>query len=141
LTGDDRQSTSAVAAQVGARIAGAWGLHERDVGSERQQVGGTRVVVAGLRDNRHIFNIGYRLDGPLLKQSDISILAGRTTLEPDRRFSDYVERRTIDGFYGLEYSDCCWQIRCSAGISCASCQQVAGDAESGRLFLQIVFKV
>ncbi len=146
FTGDDRQSTSAVAAQVGALIGGAWSF--RTTATWNPNIYRWDELGSWLqyrRDNRHIFNIGYRrLDGPLLKQSDMSAywsIARHWSLIG--RFNyDYVEHRTIDGFYGLEYSDCCWQVRLfGRNFLVQADNRLAADAESDKgAFFQIVFK-
>lgn len=146
LTGDDRQSTSAVAAQVGALIGRALSIRTNatwDPNDNRWEELGSWLQYR--LDGRHIFNVGYRrLDGPLLKQSDISAywsIARHWSLIG--RFNyDYVEHRTIDGFYGLEYSDCCWQIRVfGRNFLVQADNRLAADAESDKgAFFQIVFK-
>jgi LPS-assembly protein len=145
-TEDDRQSTSAVASQVSAAIARLWSIRTNatwDPTDNRWEELGSWIQYRS--DGRHIFNIGYRrLDGPLLKQSDISAYwpVARHWSLIGRFNYDYVEHRTIDAFYGLEYNDCCWQIRLfGRNFLVQADNRIAADAESDKgLFFQIVFK-
>ena len=55
---------------------------------------------------------------------------------------DLENDRTIDGFAGLEYNDCCWQFRVLARrfIENPSNQLVTGVRADDGVFVQIEFK-
>jgi LPS-assembly protein len=135
-----------VASQVSAAIARLWSIRANatwDPTDNRWEELGSWIQYRS--DGRHIFNIGYRrLDGPLLKQSDISAYwpVARHWSLIGRFNYDYVEHRTIDAFYGLEYNDCCWQIRLfGRNFLVQADNRITAEAESDKgLFFQIVFK-
>jgi LPS-assembly protein len=97
------------------------------------------------RDNRHIFNVGYRnrVDEDV-EQTDLSfywpVIDGLAVI--GRWNHDLVSGRTIEGFGGLEYEDCCLQVRLLArhfldSPTTRNFDEV--EADDG-IFLQIVFK-
>ena len=66
------------------------------------------------RDNGHIFNVGYRTRAAgNIDQPDISMIWPLS-----KRYSfvgrwnyDINSGRTIEGLAGIQYDDCCWQVR------------------------------
>jgi LPS-assembly protein len=145
-TEDEEQSSSAIAAEMSAALAGNWRVTGNivwDPHENRVNEGG-----AGLqyrRDNRHIFNLGFRnrRDSDV-EQTDVSLywpitkhlaLLGRWNY-------DLVSGRTIEGFGGLEYGDCCLQIRLMARrfLDSPTAQNFDEIEPDDGIFLQIVFK-
>jgi LPS-assembly protein len=143
---DERQPTSAVAAELAARIAGNWSAtgtliwdpHDRqwDEGAVAMQYRG---------DNRHIVNLGYRkrVEGDI-QQTDVSLYwpITRHFAVMGRWNYDVVSGRTVEGFGGIEYNDCCWQIRLMARRfldSPTGRNLDTVEADEG-IFLQIGFK-
>jgi len=143
---DDRHSSSAIAGEFRAALtrhlsmAGTlvWDPNDNTVDESLYQL-------SYRRDNRHIANVGYRQDRLTnLDQTDVSLLWPVT-----RRWSvlgrwnyDLTNERTIEGFAGLEYNDCCWQMRIIArryieNRSAALIEQVQPDKG---VFFQFVFK-
>jgi LPS-assembly protein len=147
-TSDDRHSRSPLAAEIGAALGGDFTLLTDATfdpnNTTWDQIG---VALQYRPDNRHIVNVGYRRRddvAPLLRQSDMSVywsmfrhwsLIGRFNY-------DYKEERTIDAMAGLEYSDCCWQIRFVGRrflTQPGNVQTADAKADKG-IYLQIVFK-
>jgi LPS-assembly protein len=99
------------------------------------------------RDNRHIINIGYRRRddlSPLLRQSDQSVYWSvfRNWSFIGRFNYDWEEKRTIDAVAGLEYSDCCWQIRLVGHrfLNQPGAVQTPNPEDEEGIYLQVVFK-
>jgi LPS-assembly protein len=148
VTADDRHDESAYAGQLSATIARNLSL--RTAATWDPNDGEWNEIGAALQyrsDNRHLFNLIYRRRDdiqPLLKQADgsfyWSVLRHYSLIG---RFNyDLEEHRTIEALGGLEYSDCCWQLRV-VGRKFLSTpgNTVAPDAQSDRgIFFQIVFK-
>ena len=55
---------------------------------------------------------------------------------------DLVSGRTVEGFAGIEYNNCCWQVRLLARrfIDSRSGRNIATFESDKGVFLQIVFK-
>jgi LPS-assembly protein len=102
-------------------------------------------------DRRRIFNVGYRNR----RQDDISQSDVSAYWPISRRFAfigrwnyDIEQGRTIETFGGLEYNDCCWQIRLVGrrflNIPTGPNLVTGEDRDVVRpedgIFLQIVFK-
>ena len=143
---DEMQDNSALAAEMSAALAGNWRLLGNIVWDhDDNQVEEGGAAIQYRRDNRHIFNIGFRnrLDEDI-EQTDLSLywpisdhfaIMGRWNY-------DLVSGRTIEGFGGVEYGNCCVQVRLMArrflnSPSGRNFQDV--EADEG-VFLQIVFK-
>jgi len=145
-TRDEEQPSSAIASELSARLGGAWRLtgtlvydpHDRQV----DQAGAS---INYRRDNRHILNLGYRNQSRNdLSQTDVSLywpvsahygLVGRWNY-------DLPSQRTVEGFAGIEYNDCCWQLRLLARTFLdVPAGRIRDDVdEDTGIFLQIVFK-
>jgi LPS-assembly protein len=121
----ERQSGSAVTGEVSYQIADRWrtgsyvewNTHENslDVGNVQLQY---------QSDDDHILNIGYRyrdMPAPIfingfdrrIKQTDVSAvwpLAASWNLVGRWNY-DYSNNRSLESIVGLEYSNCCWNIR------------------------------
>ncbi len=145
-TATDRQSTSAIAAEVSASIAGHWrltGTTVWDPNDNEVDEGGAALQYR--RDNRHIFNLGFRnRRAEDIEQTDVSLYwpVSRRISVIGRWNYDLVSGRTVEGFGGLEYSDCCLQLRLIArrfldSPAGSDLEDVEGDEG---VFLQIVFK-
>lgn len=93
------------------------------------------------RDNRHIFNIGYRYlregDIETLEQTDAALvwpLSKRYTLLTRWNYS-LTEERDIDMLTGLEYESCCWAMRLVARRFLQD-----DDSYDSSVMLQLIFK-
>ncbi len=143
---DERHGTSAIAGEFAGRFAERWRL----VGSlvwdpNDNQVDEAAGMLQYRMDNRRVINLGYRNRLPQdIDQTDVSLY-----WPVSRRFAlygrwnyDVVSGRTIEGIAGIEYNDCCWQIRV---LVRRFLDQPAArgfenvDADSG-IFLQIILK-
>ncbi|MEM7219775.1 MAG: LPS-assembly protein LptD [Pseudomonadota bacterium] len=112
---DERQSTSALAGQLSSRLWRRWSVTASFVYDHHDNELDLGGFAANYRsDNRHIFNVGIRKNRiEDLVQTDISVVWPLTRRwSAIGRWNQDIERnRTIDGFVGLEYNDCCWQFR------------------------------
>ncbi|NOX51817.1 MAG: LPS-assembly protein LptD [Gammaproteobacteria bacterium] len=143
---NERQSTSALAAEVSARLVGNWRITGNVVWDPHDnQVDEGGLGIQYRSDNRHIFNVGFRNRRDQdIEQTDISLywpISKRFGLIGRWNY-DLVSGRTIEGFGGLEYGDCCLKIRLLArrfldSRSGTNFADVQGDEG---IFLQIVFK-
>lgn len=142
----ERQGSSAVAAEMSAALAGNWRLTGNVVWDPHDnQVDEGGAAIQYRRDNRHIFNVGFRNRvSEDIEQTDLSLywpITDRVALLGRWNY-DLVSGRTIEGFGGLEYNDCCLQVRLVArhfldSPTARNFENV--DADDG-IFLQIVFK-
>ncbi len=142
------RSTSAVAGELAGSVAGDWRLSGNAVWDPHEnrweEIGS---AIQYRRDNRHIVNLGYRkrLQDDI-DQTDVSVYwpVSRHFAVLGRWNYDVVSGRTIEGFGGIEYNDCCWQIRFMARRFLDSPTGRAldfdtVDSDEG-VFLQVVFK-
>jgi len=143
---DDRDGNSDLAGELQGTLSRHWRLggdvvwdHEQ----ARAEEAGARLQYR--RDNRHVVNLGYRrrIESDI-DQSDFSLYwaVSRRWAVMGRWNFDFAEDRTIEGFGGIEYNDCCWRIRVMARRFLDS--PTAGDLDDvdvdEGIFLQIVFK-
>ena len=143
---NETQATSAIAAELRAAIARRWRVASTLIydpnDSEFDQAS---VALQYRSDNDHIVNAVYRnrLLGNL-DQLDLSLRwpINRKWMVMGRFNYDLENDRTIDGFAGLEYNDCCWQFRVLARrfIENPSNQLVTGVRADDGVFVQIEFK-
>jgi LPS-assembly protein len=143
---DEMQDNSALAAEMSAALAGNWYLLGNIVWDhDDNQVDEGGAAIQYRRDNRHIFNIGFRnRRDEDIEQTDLSLywpisdhfaIMGRWNY-------DLVSGRTIEGFGGIEYGNCCLQVRLMArrflnSPSGRNFQNVEADES---VILQVVFK-
>ncbi len=145
---EDMRDTSALAGEMSAQLFGDWrvtGSLVWDPHNARTDEGGAAIQYR--RDNRHILNLGFRRQriGDI-EQTDISLywpLTERIAVL-GRWNQDLESKRTIEGFGGLEYSDCCLQVRLVVrrfldSRSGANIDFEDVEADDG-IFLHIVFK-
>lgn len=143
---DEMQDNSALAAEMSAALAGHW----RVVGNivwdpDENEVDEGGAAIQYRRDNRHIFNVGYRNRVEEdIEQTDVSLYWPITQhwAVIGRWNYDLVSGRTIEGFGGIEYGDCCLQVRLMArrfldSPTARDFQDI--EADDG-IFVQIVFK-
>ncbi len=145
--GDDQQhDTSELAAEVSAALAGAWRLTSNMVwdhhDSEMDELG---AALQYRRDNRHIFNLGYRKRSEQdIDQTDVSLYwpVSRHFAVLGRWNYDVESGRTIEGFAGFEYNNCCWQVRVFGRRFINSPSgRITEDLDQDKgIFLQVVFK-
>ncbi len=143
---DERQSTSALAGELAASVAGGWSLNGTVIWDPHDdEVDEIGAGIQYRRDNRHIVNLGYRkrLENDI-DQTDLSLYwpISRHFAVMGRWNYDVVSGRTIEGFGGIEYNDCCWRIRVMARRfldSPTGRNLDTVEADEG-VFLQIVFK-
>ncbi|MDA1073751.1 MAG: LPS assembly protein LptD [Proteobacteria bacterium] len=145
-TPEDRQTTSALATEISSEIARNWRVKGSLMWNpHNNQVDEGSAGIQYKRDNRHIVNLGFRnRREDDIEQTDLSVY-----WPINDRFSgmakwnyDLVSGRTIEAFAGIEYNDCCWQVRLIA--------RTFLDAPAGRdfedieadngIFLQIFFR-
>ncbi|TNF87972.1 MAG: LPS-assembly protein LptD, partial [Gammaproteobacteria bacterium] len=97
------------------------------------------------RDSRHMFNLGYRkrLESDI-HQTDVALYwpLGRRFGLIGRWNYDIESGRTIEGLAGIEYNNCCWQLRLVARryIDSPSARQIATVEADKGIFFQFVFK-
>lgn len=142
---DEQQSSSAFAGEIAASLGGSWRVFGNVVwdphDNEVDEGGGG---IGYQRDNRHIINVGFRnRRREDIEQTDISLywpLSKRFAVMGRWNY-DLVSGRTIEGFGGLEYSDCCLQVRLLARrfLDSRSNDFSKVEADEG-IFLQIIFK-
>lgn len=141
-----RQSTSALAAEVAATIGGGWNATANIIWDPHDgEVDESSVALQFRPDARRIVNLGYRNQRLAdIDQTDFSFywpvsshygVIGRWNY-------DLVSGRTIEAFGGVEYNDCCIQLRLLArrfvdSPSAALIDTVEGD---NGIFVQVVFK-
>ena len=143
---DELQPSSALAGELTATLNGRW----RVTGSliwdpHDNEVDEGAVNLQYRLDNRRILNLGYRnrLETDI-EQTDFSVYwpISRGFSLLGRWNYDFVSGRTVEGFAGIEYNNCCWQVRLLARrfIDSRSGRNIATlEADEG-VFLQIVFK-
>ena len=146
---DAMRDTSAIASQFSARLFGNWRANGSLVFDPHEgHTERSGIALQYRRDNRHIFNVGFRRDRfSNVEQTDISLywpLTKRLAIF-GRWNQDLISNRTIEGLGGLEYSDCCLQVRLMARrfLDSRSANFATNfeelDGDDG-IFLQIVFK-
>lgn len=144
-TPDLRQSSSAFASEMTARLAESWRIYGNlvwDPHDNEVDEGGAGIQYR--RDNRRIINLGFRNNRQSnVEQSDVSLywpLSDRFAILGRWNY-DLVSGRTIEGFGGLEYEDCCLQVRLVARRFLDSRSENFAEIEGDDgVFLQIVFK-
>ena len=96
-------------------------------------------------DNNHILHLGYRL----AKTSDVDQTDVAFTWPLSARYAligrwnyDLNTTRTIEAMGGIEYNDCCWQIRAVARhyLDTPSAREFADADTRQGFYLQIMFK-
>ena len=96
-------------------------------------------------DNDHILHLGYRY----LRRSDIDQTDVAFTWPVSKRYSligrwnyDLQTGRTIEGLAGIEYNDCCWQIRLIGRhyLDTPSARLFAEAESREGIYLQVVLK-
>ena len=143
---EDRESSSSLAGELSGRLARFWrltGTVTWDPHDNQLEEGGAAIQYR--RDNQHIFNLGYRnLGAQDVDQTDVSFYwpMSKHYSVLGRWNYDLVNNRTIEGFLGLEYNNCCLQVRLFARrfIDSQSFTAVEDVEADDGLFLQIVFK-
>ena len=96
-------------------------------------------------DNRHIFSVGYRLAKKhSINQPDFSLYwpVSKRMSVIGRWNYDFKSKRTVEALAGIEYNDCCWQIRLvGRHFLDAPHARLYQDIEADKgIFLQFVFK-
>ncbi len=143
---EHQQSTSPIAGELAAPLAGGWSATSSLIWNPHENRWDEGAVALQYRpDRRHIVNLGYRKRlSDDIQQSDVSIYwpISRHYAFMGRWNYDFVSGRTIEGFGGVEYNDCCWQIRLMARRflnSPSGSNLDSVQAEKG-ILLQIVFR-
>jgi LPS-assembly protein len=156
LTGEtsaaDRKRTSAIAGELSGSLTRHWrATSTLNWDPNLNQVDEGAIWLQYKRDARRIANVAYRNR----LQDDISQVDVSGYWPVTSRFGaiarwnyDIEEGRIIEAFGGLEYNDCCWQMRVIArrfliiptGANIVTGQELDfADTDNG-VFLQIVFK-
>ncbi|MCZ6618479.1 MAG: LPS-assembly protein LptD [Gammaproteobacteria bacterium] len=143
---DERQASSALAGKLTATLNGSWRVTGSLVWDPHDnQVDEGAVGLQYRLDNRRIVNLGYRNRVETdIEQTDFSIYwpISRGYSLIGRWNYDLVSGRTVEGFAGIEYNNCCWQVRLLARrfIDSRSARDIATVEADNGVFLQIVFK-
>lgn len=145
-TDADLNSSSAIASEMAASLFGNWKVTGNlvwDPHENKVEEGGAGIQYR--RDNRHIFNVGYRNRFDTnIEQTDLSVYwpVSQHFAVLARWNYDLESGRTIEGFGGVEYADCCLQVRLMARrfIDSPTGQNLASVEADDGIFLQIVFK-
>ncbi len=144
----DRQSSSQLAAEAALRLFGNWSIRSNAVYNHHDSLWDDgSASIRYQRDNRHIFNVGYRYSEtrrPLINQSDVSVYwpVSKHWSVLGRWNYDIEVDHTIESVAGVEYNDCCWRFRLVYRAYERSPTDVFledTDTDVG-VFLQIVFK-
>jgi LPS-assembly protein len=151
-TGADRQRTSAVAGEIEGHLTEQWRLTSTVIWDPNQgQVDEGAVAVQYRRDERRIMNLGYRdRRRDDISQTDFSAYWPLSTSYGfiGRWNYDLDNSRMIEAFGGIEYNDCCWQIRLvgrrflniPTGANLVTGQELELVEPDDGVFFQIVFK-
>jgi LPS-assembly protein len=142
----EQVSTSALAGELTARVAEHWALSSTIIWDHQDN--DVEEGAAGIqyrRDNRHIVNFGYRwrLQDDI-EQTDVSLYwpVSRHYAVVGRWNYDLGSGRTVEAFGGIEYNDCCWQIRLMGRrfVDSPTGRDLDTIEADDGIFLQIVFK-
>ena len=143
---DEMRDSSAIATEMSALLAGNWRLTGSMVWNPHDNaVEESGAGIQYRRDNRHIFNLGFRKRvEDDIEQSDVSIywpITDRLAIMGRWNY-DLVSNRTIEGFGGIEYSDCCLQVRLMARrfLDSPTARNFEFIEADDGIFLQIIFK-
>lgn len=143
---DDGHSTSALATEVSTRLWRNWSLRGSLVwDAHDKQTDESGVTLQYRRDNQHILNLGFRRRRDQdIEQTDISVywpITQRYAIVGRWNY-DLVSGRTIEGFAGIEYDNCCLKVRLMARrfLDSPSARNLAEAEADDGVFLQIVFK-
>ncbi|MBX3705041.1 MAG: LPS-assembly protein LptD [Pseudomonadales bacterium] len=148
----NRQSTSAIAGEVSGRVARDLRLTSTVIWDPNlNQVDEGAILLEYRRDDQRILNLGYRDR----LRDDVSQVDASGYWPVTRHLGvlarwnyDLEKGRIIEAFGGLEYNDCCWQIRLLArrflniptGANIVTGQEFELVQPDNGIFLQIVFK-
>lgn len=142
----EQQSTSALAGELAGSLMANWQLSSTIIWNPHEnEVDEGAAALQYRRDNRHIVNFGYRWRlRDDIEQTDFSVYwpISQHYSVIGRWNYDLGSGRTVEAFGGIEYNDCCWQLRLMGRRfldSPAGRDLDAVDADDG-IFLQIVFK-
>jgi len=148
----DQEHSSAFLGEIGASIAQRWRLNSTVIYDPNlSEIDEGAMALQYQVDQRRILNMGYR-NRP---QDDISQADLSAYWPVTERFAfigrwnyDVEQGRVIETFGGLEYNDCCWQIRLigrrllniptGPNLVTGENQEVVRPEDG--VFLQIVFK-
>jgi LPS-assembly protein len=151
---DESRATSPLAGHLGFSLWDGWSLRSSalwDLHATRFDEAGVAVQFQGDRhrrgDGERLLNLGYRLrqDRTLVvRQSEFSVywpLASRLSALGSWTY-DLEQERTIEAFGGLEYNDCCWQVRVIARSYQRNPTTAAADdfRVTRGVHVQVVFK-
>lgn len=143
---DETNATSALAGELSASLARRWRASGTLVwdphGDTVDELGAT---LQYRPDGRHIVNLGYRrVKEQDVDQTDVSVYwpLGRHFAILGRWNYDVISGRTIEGFGGIEYNDCCWRLRLMARrfLDSPSGRNLDTVEADDGVFLQVVFK-
>jgi LPS-assembly protein len=143
---DDTHNASALAGELTWSFRRGWRLTGTMVWDPvDNEIDEAAAAVQYRADSRHILNLGYRnRKDSRIDQTDVSLywpvsrhfgLIGRWNY-------DIKNGRTIESLGGIEYNDCCWQVRLVAQsfIDNPSAARVEDLEKDEGFFLQVVFK-
>jgi LPS-assembly protein len=142
----DLTNDSEVAAELVGSVSRSWSVGGNviwDPNEDKINEGGGFVRFKG--DNDHILHLGYRYQRPSdVDQTDVGVMwpLSKRYVLIGRWNYDLNTKRTIEGLAGIEYNDCCWQIRLIARhyLDTPSAREFAEAETRNGVFLQVVFK-
>ncbi|MEJ2088324.1 MAG: LPS assembly protein LptD, partial [Gammaproteobacteria bacterium] len=142
----DLTNDSELAAELVGSLTSRWAVGGNVIWDPNQkQINEGGGFVRFKRSNDQILYLGYRYQRAAdVDQTDVGVmwpLTKRYTLIGRWNY-DLNTRRTIEGLAGIEYNDCCWQIRLIGRhyLDTPSAREFAeADTRTG-IYLQIVFK-
>jgi LPS-assembly protein len=145
---DERRSNSAVAAEGVAALGRNWSVHNDLVWNASDddwtQVGAS---VAYRGPARKVFTLGFRrlVDyGLRVRQLDASAYwpVARRLAVFGRWYYDFESDREVEMFGGIEYNDCCWNVRFVGRkfLAAPSSALIDDTRSDSGVFLQVVFK-
>jgi len=113
----DKTSESALAAELMYAFNSDWRVQgDLEWDSDIQRTNQSSIYMRYRGDNRHLFNVGYRIrndNREQLEQSDVSLVWPVTQHWSfiSRWNQDLINDRVVEAFAGLEYQSCCWAVR------------------------------
>lgn len=134
------QTASNLIFEVGAQVAKYWeGTATLHWDPDTQNTERSLFRLRYQSDQDHIVNLSYRLRDDLLEQTDLSwhwSLGSRWQLLGRWNYA-LPDEITLETFFGLEYSSCCWAIR---GITRRYLNNEDGQSYLNGFFLQLELK-
>lgn len=144
----DLTSESALAAELMYALKSGWRVQgDIEWDSDIQRTNQSSLYLRYRGDNRHLFNVGYRIrndNREQLEQSDVSLVWPITHRWSfvSRWNQDLIHDRIVEAFAGLEYQSCCWAVRVVGRRWINDSDLTAADKakEKDAIYIQFVLK-